>query len=79
MKDVEALIHHIKDVDKKAIPSIDLDNLAFIGHSYGGMTAIEACYEYPEEFKRCVAIDPGMYPCLNSSFHAEMGTNRKKF
>ena len=59
MKDVEALLHHIKDIDKKAIPSIDLDNITFVGHSYGGMTALEACYQFPEEFKRCVAIDPG--------------------
>jgi len=63
MKDVRSILTHVKEVDKKSIPALDLSQLTFCGHSYGGMTALEACHKFPEEFEYCIAIDPG-----NASF-----------
>ena len=37
---------------------MDLSKLTMMGHSFGGMTALEASRKFPEEIKYCVSLDP---------------------
>jgi len=41
---------------------IDLNKLTMMGHSFGGLTALEASWEYFDEIKYCVSLDPWFYP-----------------
>lgn len=42
MKDVEYLLKVIELKESKEIKSLDTQNMIYCGHSYGGMTALEA-------------------------------------
>lgn len=58
MSDVKALLDYVKTHETKLLPFLDLSNLSYLGHSYGGMTALEACHKYGNAFKVCAAVDP---------------------
>ncbi|CAI2367762.1 unnamed protein product [Moneuplotes crassus] len=58
MCDVEYLLKIIEIKESKSFKNLDVENLIFCGHSYGGMTALEACHKFKDIFKCCVAIDP---------------------
>lgn len=62
LKDVDALFKYVNEMEVTAMPCIDIHNLSYVGHSYGGMTALEACHATPDNFKYCVAIDPVFKP-----------------
>lgn len=58
MKDIEAMITHIK----KRFHWVDTSKILMMGHSMGAMTAIEACKRFPEKLTACVALDPYFLP-----------------
>ena len=58
LDDVKQLLDYIKANELKELPSINMDKLISIGHSMGGMTALEACYKFKEDFKYCISLDP---------------------
>ena len=58
MKNLGHLLNKIKEEAKNESYSIDLKKLVALGHSFGGMTAIEMCRCYPEDFALWCSLDP---------------------
>ena len=48
-KDISTLIDYVKQEATKH--SIDLNKLAIIGHSLGGITVLDATYNFPDDIK----------------------------
>jgi hypothetical protein len=51
-------------VDKLKFPvgvNLNLDKLIMSGHSFGGMTAIDATRLEPDRIKVCLTMDPWLY------------------
>lgn len=51
LNDVEQLLRYVKETEVIENPSIDLSKLCYCGHSMGGLTAIESCRKFDENFK----------------------------
>lgn len=47
--------------DKEISSWLNFDKLTIAGHSFGGVTALEAAWFIPD-IKFCVALDPYLYP-----------------
>jgi dienelactone hydrolase len=58
LKDIEALIEYVKQ--EAAQHPIDLNKLVITGHSLGGITAIDAAYNFSDDIKLCISMDPAM-------------------
>lgn len=60
IKDIKAVLDYIK-LSQKTNKAIDLTKLVKIGHSLGGIAAIEACLQFKNDFKLCITLDPYFY------------------
>ena len=62
MIDIKIILDLIISESKSTIPAIDLSKLTALGHSLGGITAIEACNQFSSHFKLWIALDPLFSP-----------------
>ena len=58
VKDIQEVVEFIKEEANNEELPIDLSKLTALGHGLGGLTALEVCYQNPEVFRLCVALDP---------------------
>lgn len=57
-KDIATILELVKEEAKPDfLPSIDLSKLVAFGYSMGGMTSVDMCHKFPDEFKLCIAMD----------------------
>ena len=71
IKDVSQTLEFIKEQELNKIKSIDMSKLVALGHSMGGITALEMAYQLDEEFKICAALDPWYFPKSDIVFNDE--------
>lgn len=57
--EIRELISIIKK-DSEVYKNMDFDKLTIVGHSFGGVTALESAKEFPE-IKYCIALDPWLF------------------
>jgi hypothetical protein len=60
--DIKHVIDLIKEEANAEDLNIDLSKLIALGHSMGGITAIEMCKEFPLDFKLCCSLDAYYQP-----------------
>ena len=57
IKDIAQVVDLIKKEASTKVPSIDTDKIVAVGHCLGGLTAIEACHKFKNDFKLCCSLD----------------------
>ncbi|CAI2367285.1 unnamed protein product [Moneuplotes crassus] len=62
MQDIEKLLDFAKENFPDDKWNIEWDHLVAFGHSFGGISAVEMCQKFPENFKICIALDPYYMP-----------------
>jgi len=56
IKDIETIKIYLESAQEE-FKHIDMEKLSIIGHSFGALTAIEACYKDKNSFKLCAVMD----------------------